>query len=105
MSDTDADGVFDFEDNCINVANGPDLPDLGGSSQLDTDEDGYGNYCDGDFDNDGFVNFADLATLKSAFATVNALIDMDGNGFVNFSDLAAFKAGFGQSPGPSGLVP
>ncbi len=94
--DTDNDEVDDGSDNCIASAN---------TDQLDTDGDGYGNYCDADFNNDGFVNFADLAMLKSAFGTVNPNTDMDGNGFVNFGDLAAFKAAFGKPPGPSGLAP
>ncbi len=104
-TDVDSDGVFDIYDNCTLVANGPDLTDLGGNSQLDTDGDGYGNYCDADFNNDGNVNFADLAALKAAFGTANANVDMDGNGFVNFGDLAVFKSRFGQPPGPSGLAP
>jgi len=103
--DSDGDGLFDTEDNCTAVANGPDLTDLGGNSQLDTDGDGFGNYCDADFNNDGTVNFVDLAELKAAFGTAEANVDMDGNGFVNFGDLAIFKAGFGKPPGPSGVVP
>ncbi len=104
-TDSDVDGALDTEDNCIEVANGPDLTDLGGNSQLDTDGDGFGNYCDADFNNDGIVNFADLAALKAAFGTLDANIDMDGSGFVNFRDLALFKSGFGKPPGPSGIAP
>ena len=37
------------------------------ASQLDTDADGFGNACDGDFNNDCIVNFVDLGDLKSAF--------------------------------------
>lgn len=103
--DSDNDGVADVNDNCTLAANGTDITDFGGNSQLDTDGDGFGNSCDGDFNNDGTVNFADLAALKSAFGTPNSNIDMDGNGFVNFGDLAVFKAGFGEPPGPSGIAP
>jgi len=46
--------------------------------QRDTDTDGYGNRCDADFDNSGFVNFADLAIFRQLF---------------------------GAAPGPSGRVP
>ncbi len=104
-TDTDGDGVADYLDNCVLVANGPLIPDAGGNSQLDTDGDGYGNICDGDFDNTGFVGFPDLSTFKAGFGTTDQLTDMDGNGFVNFADLALFKASFGAPPGPSGVAP
>ena len=35
LADTDADGAHDGQDNCIDAANGPLLPDAGGNSQLD----------------------------------------------------------------------
>ena len=56
--DTDGDEVIDQEDNCTLVPN----PD-----QRDTDEDGFGNMCDPDINNDLIVNFADLAALKRVF--------------------------------------
>lgn len=96
MGDQDSDGIFDISDNCILVAN----PD-----QLDTDGDLYGNYCDADLDNSGFVNIGDLALLKSVFGTTDSNADFDGSGFVNIKDLAILKANFGKPPGPSGLVP
>jgi hypothetical protein len=91
--DADADGILDVDDNCTLVAN---------SEQTDSNGDGFGNACDADLDNNGFVNFSDLALFKSAFGTVNADADFDGNGFVNFADLAVFKTMFGQPPGPTG---
>ncbi|MCB1597044.1 MAG: hypothetical protein KDI87_04975, partial [Gammaproteobacteria bacterium] len=107
LADTDADGAYDEQDNCIDVANGPLLPDVGGNSQRDTDGDGYGNICDGDLDNSGgIVNFADLAAFKVMFGTPNANGDLNGSGgIVNFADLAGFKALFGKPPGPSGIAP
>src|SRR5690606_18874560 len=95
-ADTDGDGVPDHLDNCIEVAN----PD-----QRDTDGDGYGNRCDGDLNNDGNVNFIDLAIFRAAFGTTDPHADLDGNGNVNFIDLAIFQSMFGSPPGPSGLVP
>ena len=56
--DSDGDGLFDFEDNCIEVPN---------PTQCDSDGDLYGNHCDGDFNNSGFVNFGDLGLLKVGF--------------------------------------
>ena len=96
LSDSDCDGVNDSVDNCTEVAN---------ASQLDTDGDNYGNVCDADFDNTGFVNFADLAYFKTKFGSSDSETDLDGSGFVNFADLAIFKTLFGKAPGPSGLAP
>ena len=56
--DTDGDGVNDSSDNCILTRN---------PLQRDTDADGYGNYCDTDFNNDHIVNAADLGYLKIKF--------------------------------------
>jgi hypothetical protein len=99
--DDDNDGIPNDSDNCITEANGTLIPDAGSNSQLDTDGDGYGNWCDADLDNSGSVNFGDLAAFRAAFGTSDANADLDGSGFVNFGDLARFKALFGQPPGPS----
>ena len=94
--DSDGDSIVDSSDNCTMVAN---------SAQRDTDGDGYGNYCDPDFDNDGFVNAADLAYMKANFFSADPDADLDGSGFVNAADLAILKQMFFGPPGPSGLVP
>ncbi len=91
--DSDSDGVDDQQDNCIEIAN---------TDQRDSNGDGFGNVCDGDLDNNGFVNFADLSLFKSAFGTNDADADFDGNRFINFADLSLFKTYFGKSPGPAG---
>ncbi|GMW07379.1 MAG: hypothetical protein AMXMBFR8_21750 [Nevskiales bacterium] len=107
LPDADGDGAHDDQDNCINVANGPLIPDGGGNSQRDTDGDGFGNVCDGDFDNSGgIVNYADLAQFRGAFGSANADADMDGSGgIVNYTDLALFRNRFGKAPGPSAFAP
>lgn len=46
--DTDADGVPDYKDNCLQTPNGPLIPGNAHSSQLDTDGDGTGDACDDD---------------------------------------------------------
>ena len=95
-SDTDADGVTDGLDNCTLVAN---------NDQRDTNGDGYGNACDADLDNDGFINFADLGDLKVAFFSDGDVdADFNGDGHVNFADLGIMKASFFGPPGPSGIV-
>ena len=49
--DTDGDGIGDPADNCTLIAN---------ASQCDTDRDGYGNHCDGDFNESQTVNASDF---------------------------------------------
>ena len=91
VPDTDGDGILDDEDNCTLVPN----PD-----QRDTDNDGYGNICDADLDQSGFVNIKDLAEFKKVFGTTDPDADFDGSGFVNIKDLAILKSLFGKPPGP-----
>jgi hypothetical protein len=96
IHDQDGDAVPDEIDNCILVPN----PD-----QRDTDGDGYGNLCDGDLNNDGIVNFRDVALFRQRFGTSDPDADFDGSGFVNFGDLAILRQLFLKPPGPSGLHP
>lgn len=74
-------------------------------AQCDTDSDGYGNYCDPEFDNHLVVNAADLAYFKTKFFSADPEADLNGNGVVNAADLAILKTMFFKPPGPSGLVP
>ena len=98
--DSDSDGVDDSVDNCTLKPN---------ASQQDTDADGHGNACDGDFNNTcGTVNLGDLFEFKAAFGTADAEKDLNGTGGnVNLGDLFVFKSLFGLAPGPSaaGLCP
>ena len=92
-------------DNCIDIANGPLIPDPGGNIQRDTDEDGYGNMCDPDLNNDLIVQAADLALFKPLFFTNDPDADFDGSGRVNAADLAIMKKMFFLPPGPSCVAP
>ena len=96
VADSDTDGVKDGFDNCLLRAN---------ANQRNSNADPFGNACDADLNNNGFVNAADLALFKSFFGTTNGDADFNGNGFVNAADLAIFKSSFGKPPGPSGLIP
>ena len=100
-ADSDGDGVIDVCDNCIDVVNnGQD----GNPAQCDTDEDGFGNHCDADLNNNGVVNVIDLGRMKQVFFSNDADADLNCNGTVNTIDLGLMKARFFQAPGPSGLA-
>ncbi len=99
LVDTDEDGVEDAADNCV------DLPN---ADQRDSDNDGLGNLCDGDFDQDCLVNFSDLALQKAVFFMNGDLPeDMSGDETVNFEDLSALKSEFFKdyaASNPSGVA-
>jgi hypothetical protein len=105
LADADADGAPDQTDNCPSHANGPMILDAGGHSQLDTDNDGHGNRCDPDLNNDDSVDSLDLDLFKSALFTSDVNADFDGDGLVNTMDLAIFAFLAVLPPGPSGLAP
>jgi hypothetical protein len=94
--DLDQDTVTDLADNCFRVSN---------VNQCDTDMDDIGNFCDPDLDNDGAVNFSDLAEMKRVFFSSDPDADLNCDGSVNFGDLAIMKRHFFTPPGPSGLAP
>jgi subtilisin-like proprotein convertase family protein len=93
--DSDGDGLADDEDNCTVLAN---------ADQHDTDGDGIGNLCDGDFDQTCAVNFGDLGIMKQGFFAMGDLVtDMNADGATNFTDLGLLKGAFFAPPGPSGV--
>ena len=49
-ADLDDDGIYDSVDNCTLVPN---------RKQKESDGDGYGDYCDADYNNDGIVDLID----------------------------------------------
>jgi hypothetical protein len=69
--DADLDDVLDVFDSCTYVSNAPVAPlafqtTTGG--QLDDDADGFGNQCDGDYNNAGAaVDSTDVGLFKAAF--------------------------------------
>ena len=96
LTDTDNDTIFDHLDNCTLVGN---------TNQRDTDNDGYGNACDPDFDNNQIVNASDLAYLQTVTFTADPDADLTGDGIVNAADLATLKNYFFKAPGPSAIAP
>ena len=73
ITDTDIDGIVDFEDNCFEIYN----PD-----QSDMDGDGLGDVCDDDIDGDGILNADDNCPL---FSNSNQS-DLDNDGIGDVCD-------------------
>lgn len=96
--DSDSDGINDFLDNCTMVIN---------PEQRDADDDGYGNLCDGDLNNDSKTNTLDLNIYKLSHrssegdANYNPDADFNGDGNINTLDLNIYKVLHRRPPGPS----
>jgi hypothetical protein len=88
-ADSDGDGVYDAVDNCSMTPN---------PNQQNTDSDPYGNACDADLDNDGFVGPNDYTIFGNAWwsnpssPNWNANADLDSDGFVGPNDYTLFGA-------------
>ena len=98
--DPDGDGRVNWGDNCTEVSNW---------FQCDTDLDGYGNLCDGDFDESGTVDAQDesyFASDRAAGRDGGRGTDLNCDGVVDDADARAFEAlrERGKGPGPSGRV-
>jgi len=104
LEDQDGDLVADSVDNCLTVPNGPSEA----SNQIDTDQDGYGNACDVDYNNDGFTTTLDYAPFLTAFVsrTLNDESDHNGDGYTTTLDFPFYLNAFTGSTtlGPSGLA-
>ena len=97
-TDTDADGIPDDIDNCTLVPN---------PAQIDTNEDGIGNYCDPDVNGDCIVAFIDISTFVARFNSAvgdpmySADYDFDSDGAISFLDYVIMTRLFNLPPGPS----
>ncbi len=101
LTDTDSDGVLEYLDNCTQLAN---------ATQVDSDNDGFGNRCDGDMNNNGTTNSQDYVLFRQQLGQPSTpptynIGDLNGNGAVNSQDYVLFRGLLGQPPGPSGLAP
>ena len=96
--DSDGDRIDDQADNCTLIAN---------PTQCDTDRDGYGNHCDGDFDQNQRVNANDFEKFVPDFRTGTDSgrgTDIDCSGFVTSDDFTSFVPMFKSAQlGRSGL--
>ena len=98
--DADADGAPNIADNCRLVAN-----NTGAGAQADSDADGFGNRCDGDFNNNTVVNSQDYVLFRQQLgqpsdAPVFNRADINANGVVNSQDYVLFRGLLGSPPGP-----
>ncbi|NEP77055.1 MAG: hypothetical protein F6K39_02065 [Okeania sp. SIO3B3] len=91
--DTDGDNALDGADNCRKTAN---------ASQLDADLDGYGNRCDYDLDNDGYVSVLDLMDVRRFLGATPgsakwvAAADFDGDDYISVLDLMDVRRALGD---------
>lgn len=74
LPDTDGDGAHDLKDNCVATAN---------SNQNDFDEDGTGDLCDNDDDNDGLPDEVEITLGLNPQDATDADGDLDADGYSN----------------------
>ena len=96
--DVDGDTIVDEHDNCVNLAN---------TNQLDEDQDGYGQICDADYNQDGKVDLTDFSTFQANYSpNYLAVCDHNCDTKVDLSDYSAFQQIYPPygppNPGPSG---
>jgi len=100
--DDDFDFVANAADNCLRFDNGPNDQ----SNQIDSDQDGIGNACDGDLNQDGYVSGFDFDIIVQYFGSASAPPSMDftGDGLFTGTDFNRFVVMFSRPVGPSGLA-
>jgi hypothetical protein len=101
--DRDGDGIPNHDDNC------PEEPNV---DQRDTNEDGFGNLCDADVDDDGIVDSSggtiyplddrgdlEAITLTARNGPYQPDHDLNGDGRVDEQDLAIARLALFRPPG------
>ena len=83
LLDADLDMFADYADNCPQTFN---------DSQLDTDEDGQGNECDEDDDNDGLPDSIEIEYQLNPLDATDAIADLDGDGLTNIIEFESCVA-------------
>jgi hypothetical protein len=99
VNDLDGDLVPDAFDNCSNVPNGSTTA----CYQTDADNDGFGNVCDADFDQNNVVTVTDFNTLLGVFGQNAPVQDLDCSGAITVTDFNLLLQLFGTAPGPGAL--
>jgi len=102
--DNDLDGIYDVLDNCSAL-----YQDTTIGQDCDTDDDGYGNMCDGDFDNGLTTDSGDFSIWFADYdpngTDSGSGTDMDCGGTVDSGDFSMWFNQYNGSgmPGESGL--
>ena len=100
-TDDDGDGVCNEVDNCLDVSN---------PNQVDSNQDGYGNLCDTDLNDDNAVGVPDFNEFRSVFGLscsdpgYDADADFHSDCAIGVPDFNIFRTYFGGPPGPSGYA-
>lgn len=93
--DTDGDTVEDAFDNCELRAN---------PTQVDTDHDACGQFCDFDWNNNGTVQLSEVNLAASQLGPCTGCqCDFNQNGSCQLSEVNTIAATLGTKPGPSGI--
>ena len=82
-TDLNGDGILDSVDNCTTYAN---------ADQFDGDGDGFGNRCDGDFNNNRATNSQDTTIFRDSLGSSNPITDLNHDGIVNAQDTIIFRS-------------
>lgn len=88
--DSDGDSIPDIDDNCRLTRN---------SGQIDADNDGFGNACDCDLNNDNVVDQTDFLKFRGLWGGEEGGADFNSDGIVDQADFMIFRSRWG-SQGP-----
>ena len=103
----DGDGVPCGSDNCSIVPNGPFAGTGACVNQEDGDQDGYGNACDTDTNNDLATGLDDVSAVLTgvSLGSTDSNLDFNCDGATGLDDVsrALSDVGIGATPGPSDL--
>lgn len=106
--DSDSDGVENAFDNCSSTKN---------PTQVDSDHDGCGQFCDFDWNNNGTVSIGEVTSAANQFGNPACgspscsgppfsccTCDFNQNGVCAIGEVTTIANAFGKKPGPSGIT-